>query len=86
MNEHEVMEFEWYPTHFWCQVHGSSKKVLEVWREYGSDQIWATIDADGEPTQYLDDFESACPDWSDPVAVVAAVRQIATTHGLFPDT
>jgi hypothetical protein len=85
MNESEVMEFEWCPTHFYFEVHGSSNKVLEVGREYGSDQIWATIHADGEPTQYLDDFESVCANWSDPVAVVAAVRQIATTNGLFDE-
>jgi hypothetical protein len=83
MNESEVMHFEWSPRHLWFKVYGSSKKVLEVWREYGSHQILATIHADGEPTQYLDDFESVCANWSDPVAVVAAVRQIATTHGLF---
>ena len=63
MDEHEVMEFEWCPTHFWFQVHGSSNKILEVWREYGSDQIWATINLGGFwlplwPTVFSEDTDN----------------------------
>lgn len=84
MHESELMEIEWTPEAFNVYVYGANAKELHVWREYGSDTIGATV-YEGDRWDDVIGVEASCDNWSDPVAVLVAVRKIATGLGLFEE-
>ena len=84
MHESELMEIEWTPEAFDVHVHGANAKRLHVWRECGSDTISATV-YEGDRWHDVIEVQASCDNWSDPVAVLVAVRRIATGLGLFEE-
>lgn len=82
MNDFESMEIEWTPEAFDVHVYGANWKRLHVWRECGKDTISATV-YEGDRWDDVIGVEESCDNWSDPVAVLVAVRKIATGLGLF---